>query len=848
MSINTLGDQYIAYNRNITESSGIHNPPNYLFTLHHFFSRKYNSFKFSYELICINNLIFNEKCRIVARFKDYLILDDNTEFLRKYYKKKALSKKLTKIFDFYESYCKIFPNYMILPENVFLYKNIRRKQKMLDAINKIKHEEDINRKKLKLGEWYNNRSNASNLFFTKKIKDSINKFNPSVTDILSCTRISEIQSKKNNSNKKDKKKPSKRILKKNDMSNLNETENELVSLKDIMHNKKKSSFDNSNDDSDSKTLNSQSTIKNIIKTLTSARGKQTDRTNSNNKNKNIKKIGQTSQNKHFHHLDKKTKKSIYTHDKIKSANNKLKKLISHKPTGSVPTIYNLLTDNKSGSSIKIFNNVHNIIINDENNKTTSNIKNGMVININNNYFQLKNAKNSLRKILKNIQSKDKKKSNFNKNEFKLLQKRLYLNDTISNSKNNTKNISLKPLLSKLFSPNNQIRKKLSPVSKESASYSKKINENKIIKTESCNKFRLYFNIKTKNKLEGLSDKHGRQHQLSIDRKIIKNFVANNQNRIFTNSSKKNKFSKQLYEKIIPNTIKNNHNPLNETYTKTFTNLIRNTIINNRINKNITELKKMNNNLITSKKNCLISPIEYRLGKKNFILKNSTNSFQVNNKIKMKSYFSLSREKTPFNYINDKKENKLNNSEENIYISSYNNIINSNKKISTEAKGKYKRIKISKKLNTKELKRKYHYFIRTKNNRGSYDISNRLNLFNQFHTFNSLSESIDNTIMANDTNSNNYLGNNTTHLFSENVNNKTKSFKKKIYNKKTVLSPNNQKNNLSHFLKTFINQQKNSTGRNKLISPIDKNKLIYKSKQTKKIDFNVKCKAKKIPAK
>ena len=132
---------------------------------------KYSLFDYSFSNVCVNNLVFNERCRIVARFKDYLILDDNTEFLRRFYTKKELKKRLNKIFNFYESYSKIFPNYMILPENVFLYKNIRRKQKMLDAINKIKREEDINRKKLKLGEWYNNRSNASNLFFTKKIKN-----------------------------------------------------------------------------------------------------------------------------------------------------------------------------------------------------------------------------------------------------------------------------------------------------------------------------------------------------------------------------------------------------------------------------------------------------------------------------------------------------------------------------------------------------------------------------------------------------------------------------------------------------------------------------------------------------
>lgn len=31
----------------------------------------------------INDIVFNEKVRLVAEFKDYLILDDNSEFLKR---------------------------------------------------------------------------------------------------------------------------------------------------------------------------------------------------------------------------------------------------------------------------------------------------------------------------------------------------------------------------------------------------------------------------------------------------------------------------------------------------------------------------------------------------------------------------------------------------------------------------------------------------------------------------------------------------------------------------------------------------------------------------------------------
>ena len=159
-------------------------------------SSKYSKFEYSYSLFCTNNLIFNEKCRIVARFKDYLVLDDSTEFLRRFYFKKELRTRLKKIFNFYESYCKIFPNYMILPESQFLYRNIRKKQKMIDAFNEIKKEEEENRKHLKLGLSGSKRKD-SNVVFTKKIQESIERYYPSLSNILSNTFMSEISNNLN---------------------------------------------------------------------------------------------------------------------------------------------------------------------------------------------------------------------------------------------------------------------------------------------------------------------------------------------------------------------------------------------------------------------------------------------------------------------------------------------------------------------------------------------------------------------------------------------------------------------------------------------------------------------------
>ena len=71
---------------------------------------KYTKGEFSYDVIQTDYLLCNEKCRIVAIFKDYLVLDDNTEFLRRFYQKDETKTRLNNIFNFYETYSKIFPN------------------------------------------------------------------------------------------------------------------------------------------------------------------------------------------------------------------------------------------------------------------------------------------------------------------------------------------------------------------------------------------------------------------------------------------------------------------------------------------------------------------------------------------------------------------------------------------------------------------------------------------------------------------------------------------------------------------------------------------------------------------
>ena len=85
-----------------------------------------------YNSKVITDIIYNENTNLVSVFKDYLIYDDVSEFLKRFYYDDEFDSRLPKIFEFYEQYSKVFPNYVSLPESKFMFKNIERKQRLID--------------------------------------------------------------------------------------------------------------------------------------------------------------------------------------------------------------------------------------------------------------------------------------------------------------------------------------------------------------------------------------------------------------------------------------------------------------------------------------------------------------------------------------------------------------------------------------------------------------------------------------------------------------------------------------------------------------------------------------------
>jgi hypothetical protein len=128
-----------------------------------------------YNKIKIENILCNNKTKLVSQFKEQLIIGDIFEFLSKYYLSKESIALLHKCILFYEKNYFFYPSYRGLPESTYLYKNINNKQRILDE---------------QLKKFIKNNKNIIN-------DGNINIFDHSVYEsILKCSSFSELDLKK----------------------------------------------------------------------------------------------------------------------------------------------------------------------------------------------------------------------------------------------------------------------------------------------------------------------------------------------------------------------------------------------------------------------------------------------------------------------------------------------------------------------------------------------------------------------------------------------------------------------------------------------------------------------------
>ena len=139
--------------------------------------KKYLSWRYEmpicfHDVKVINDIIYNEKTHFVEMFKEYLLYEDNNEFLNRYYKTIEICNKLPRVLNFYDQYSKIYPNYTVIPESKYMYKNIKRKQKVIDQIQF--HIYDFDNEEEEDGE------NLSSHIFNTNVINSINSFTMSL--------------------------------------------------------------------------------------------------------------------------------------------------------------------------------------------------------------------------------------------------------------------------------------------------------------------------------------------------------------------------------------------------------------------------------------------------------------------------------------------------------------------------------------------------------------------------------------------------------------------------------------------------------------------------------------------
>jgi len=134
------------------------------------------------------DIMYNEQRHIVSIFKEYLIYDDFSEYLKRFYTHQEAVERLPRVYEFYEHYSKVFPNYVAIPESRYMFKNIERKQKLIDQRHQImlRNQQKAQEKKDGIEAKNSSRQSALMLFnsvFLKEVYDesSLKSLTPSIS-------------------------------------------------------------------------------------------------------------------------------------------------------------------------------------------------------------------------------------------------------------------------------------------------------------------------------------------------------------------------------------------------------------------------------------------------------------------------------------------------------------------------------------------------------------------------------------------------------------------------------------------------------------------------------------------
>ena len=533
---------------------------------------KYNSTPLFYQKFQILLLMENANTHLVSIFKDYLLYDDMTEFFKEYYNSKEIYPRLKTIYDYYESSSYLFPNYTAINEGKYIYRNIIKKQKLIDYLEdledkKKEKEEKINLKKKKKYQNQNEQSSSSFIeVFDTKIYDNIRKetWNDSKINDLFC-----VENK--NSNDCD---SFASLIKLTEMIKDKDKEKEKEKINDKKYVKKNIIIDKDNNDKIK--LNKNSECNNI--------------NNTNNKNSNVNDITKKEINKINNNII--INKDNYSKNAQTGLDNKI--YVSRR-VNIKQNINTKLYQKRPETNININDFINNNYSTNTNIYTNKNISINFNTNINTNNKSVTHNWSNRNKIINTEPSKSNdfaKKSNgklIQKNQVNSSNKNTYKkNNIIINIINNNKNNN--------YNTNNNY---FSNYTNNNAN----TNENNT-KNNNYNNFQInnnyfpnYTNINEKihinndnlsniNNLNNISNNNSTKNNQNIKININTNYLNNNNNKIKGQIS-----SKGL---TVKNTINNNNTSNNKSIINRSKNALKSKLLSFRL---ATDILSTETNLI-----------------------------------------------------------------------------------------------------------------------------------------------------------------------------------------------------------------------------------------------------------
>ena len=588
--------------------------------------KKYSTTKKSYDIFIINSIIFDQKMHIVSIFKNYLLWDETSEFLKRFYNEAESLERIPNISQYYESYTLFAPVYFGLSATITLIMNewTKNKKAYLEYIED-KEDEENEKKKYNLQDLNYKKLIDTELLLNSEPSNTKSKTSKKTIDLTMYDKIDSFFLKDINlsSLEKDRQVTDDKIKNKNSsLSKIMEDLSSHYSIYIANSYKPKVAEVNKcskNNNNRSKKIESRKEIKknnkNIVLSdkmlfsftnLYKKRNKKKKKFHAGTCNNSSSKV-KRSQIYEKNNQEKKSKDKIITKSKIninKNLSNILKKKFNMQITNLKSRINNF-TRNKSILKEK-----------KENNKryTLTNVNNSCINSSNNSYFKFKIKKNKFKKlVLRNIKINTSSYTHYRNSN----------NNNNSSNMNNTSQNKNEKSNDKVYKCN--LTKLLT--SKDGKNKNFLLNGN-IINLKNMNS---YGYIKQNNKKVNNAPFYYKNNKLIKEKKAItsRNSFSNNQHNL--NKSNNSKYKKSLSKS------KNNTKKL---FNKKLSGNLKNTVLTQFHLKN----DKAKKNLISSFSKNLVS-------RNNSLLKNKKKTFSGRSSKKLNDSLSVKPYKKELNKIN-----------------------------------------------------------------------------------------------------------------------------------------------------------------------------------------------------